>query len=501
MRKPLSKRYYFEMMSFIKPLKSLSLLALTVMCGYTGAEPSKDEKVINIGNRREIFVDSYLLDTLKGVQLTAHVPRDEGSVLQFDKNWESSTPAYITILHDGAGDIYRLYYRGGHERDNGKRQENTCYAESKDGIHWERPSLGIVDVKGSKANNVILEEVPFTHNFSPFIDKKPGVPAEQRFKAFAGTDRTGLFPYVSADGIHWKKITDKPVITDGLLDSQNVAFWSESEQVYVCYFRSWTGGGEGGYRSISRATSKDFINWSKGVEMTYGNAPFEHLYTQQTSPYFRAPHVYIAIGSRFVPHRQILSTEQLERLKVDPSQHKGLSEPFLMSSRGGNTYDRTFMEAFIPPAMGQNHWSARTNYPSLNVVPTEEGRMSLYVNQDYAQPTGHLRRYSMRVDGFSSLKGTYQGGYVVTKPIIFKGQELEINFSTSAVGEIRIGLEDEHGKVISGYSMVDCQQIIGNELSRIVNWGDNSDLSKLAGKPIRLRVYLADAHLYSIRFK
>lgn len=477
----------------------LLLVLLITFCSSTGARRADNETVIEIGSRREIFADHYLISELNGASLVMHPPRDEGAVLYFDQPWETKAPAYITMIRDG--ELYRTYYRGGHKGKDGKNQDNTCYAESKDGIQWTKPNLGLFEINGSKANNVILDEAPLTHNFSPFIDKNPAAKPDEKFKAFGGTDRTGLVPFASADGIHWKKMSEKPVINDGLLDSQNVSFWSESEQMYVCYFRSWTGGDDRGYRSVSRVTSRDFINWSKPVEMTYGNTPYEHIYTQQTSPYFRAPHIYVAIGSRFVPHRQIASLDQLEKLKVDPSQHKGLSEPFLMTSRGGNVYDRTFMEAFIRPAVGLNHWSARTNYPSLNIVPTGKSEMSLYVNQDYAQPTGHLRRYSMRLDGFSSLSAPYKGGAMKTKPFIFSGKELEVNYATSAVGEIRMALQDENGKDIPGYSMLDFQELVGNETARTVAWSGGSDLAKLAGKKVCLHVYLKDADLYSIRFK
>src|SRR5690606_40498297 len=69
--------------------------------------------------------------------------------------------------------LFRSYYRGGHSIGEGKRTQNTCYAESIDGINWTKPSLGIVEVNGSKSNNVILAVEPETHNFSPFIDKNP----------------------------------------------------------------------------------------------------------------------------------------------------------------------------------------------------------------------------------------------------------------------------------------------------------------------------------------
>jgi len=482
-----------------KILRYAPMLLIVVLCGHTGTRIIPDKEIVNLGKRREIFVDHYLIGEMKGAQLVMHAPRDEGPVIHFDKPWESLAPAYITILKDG--DLYRAYYRGGHKRSDGKSADNTCYAQSTDGITWEKPALGIIDVNGSKENNVILDEAPFTHNFSPFIDKNPKSTSDQRYKSFGGNNKTGLMPYGSADGIHWKKLSNVGVIKDGLLDSQNVSFWSEHEQLYVCYFRSWTGGNDRGFRSVSRSTSKDFITWSKPVEMSFGDTPFEHIYTQQTSPYFRAPHIYVAIGSRFVPHRQIATLDQLQELKVDPSQHKGLSEPFLMTSRGGSVYNRTFMEAFIRPAVGLNHWSARTNYPSLNIVPTGKSEMSLYVNQDYAQPTGHLRRYAMRLDGFSSLNAPYKGGALTTRTFTFTGKELEINYATSAVGEIRISIQDENGKDIPGYSMIDCDELIGNETVRIVTWNGSGDLSKLASKPVRLHVYLKDADLYSIRFK
>ncbi len=119
---------------------------------------------------------------------------------------------------------------------------------------------------------------------------------------------------------------DHGVIMKGAFDSQNVSFWSETEKLYVSYFRIFT---EKRFRSVSRATSKDFIHWSEPVEMNYGDTPPEHLYTQQTSPYFRAPHIYVAIGARFLPKRQVLTDEQAAKLNVNPGYFKDLSDAFL----------------------------------------------------------------------------------------------------------------------------------------------------------------------------
>jgi len=309
-----------------------------------------------------------------------------------------------------------------------------------------------------------------------------------------------LIAFVSPDGIHWEKLQEEPVFSEGVFDSQNVAFWSESEQKYVCYFRTWSGGGFDGFRSVSRTTSDDFIHWSAPEEMTFGDTPHEHLYTQQTSPYYRAPHIYVAIGARFMPGRQVLTNEQAEALNVNPKYFKDCSDAFFMTSRGGNNYDRTFMESFIRPGIGLENWVSRSNYPALNVVQTGPTEMSVYVNENYAQPSAHLKRYSLRIDGFASLAAGYDGGEILTKPFIFEGGELEINYSTSAAGAIRMEIQDEDRNPIPGYTIEDCQEIIGNEISRIVSWGGKTDVNNLLGKPVRLRIFLKDADLYSFKF-
>ncbi|GAA4432399.1 hypothetical protein GCM10023091_04410 [Ravibacter arvi] len=455
---------------------------------------------VRIGNQRELFVDSYLIEKADHVRLTLHHPRAEGEVLRFDSPWEGAFCGYGTVIKDGP--LFRMYYRGVPVAGkDGNPNEVTCYAESGDGKNWVKPNLGLYELNGSKQNNVVLAAAaPATHNFSPFLDTNPKAPANARYKAVGGTDASGLLAYRSADGIHWEKIGDGPVIRDGMFDSQNVVFWSESEQQYVCYFRTWSDGGYKGFRSVSRATSKDFVSWSTTAPMTFGNTPLEHLYTQQTSAYYRAPQIYVAIGARFMPDRQVVSESQAAALNVNPKYYKDCSDAIFMTSRGSNVYDRTFMESFIRPGVGLRNWVSRSNYPLLNVVETGPEEMSVYVNEDYAQPTAHIKRYSMRIDGFASLEAGYNGGTVLTKPFVFSGTELEINYSTSAAGAIRIAVLGADGKPVSGFGLQDCQPVIGNEIRRIVNWGGKRDVSALAGKTVRLKIEMKDANLYSMKF-
>jgi hypothetical protein len=107
----------------------------------------------------------------------------------------------------------------------------------------------------------------------------------------------------------------------------------------------------------------------------------------------------------------------------------------------------------------------------------------------------------MRVDGFVSLQAKLSGGEFLTKPLFFQGKELAMNLSTGGAGDIRVEVQDAGGTVVPGYSMEDCHEVWGDDLARIVKWEGGSDVSGLAGHPVRLRFQLADADLYSIQFR
>ena len=493
---------------------------LSFLCFPCISYGQQHERIIRLGNQRMIFVDKYLIDSLGGTQIVMHKPYDKGNVMNFNEPWEGVFCGYTTIIKDG--NFYSAYYRG-LPSDN-ENLQNTCYAESGDGITWVKPFLGLFKINGSFKNNVILSSDPGTHNFTPFLDQNPSATSDQKYKALGGvlsnsgriivgtskeainaSGRTpsegGLFAYVSPDGIHWKKLREDPVFKKGIFDSQNVSFWSASEGRYVCYFRSLTSKDSKEFRSVSKTTSSDFIHWTDPIQMTFGNTPYEQLYTQQTSPYFRAPQTYLAIGGRFMEGREVLTQQEGKQLKVAQGYINDVSDVYFMTTRGGNSYDRTFMESFIRPGIGLNNWVSRTNYPALNVVQTGPTEMSIYVNQDYAQPTAHLERYSLRLDGFTSIYGPYKGGKVITKPFTFSGKRLEINYATSAAGQIQIEIQDQNGKPIRGFTMKDSKIFIGNEITRIVSWDGNENVGALASKPVRLCIYLKDADLYSFRFK
>ncbi|MFA6245195.1 MAG: hypothetical protein WC655_29905 [Candidatus Hydrogenedentales bacterium] len=474
----------------------LFVVALSA-CQAIAVEP----EAVAIGESRELFVDHYLIERLEGARLELHHPQPAEVAMRFDRPWEGTYSQYVTIIKDG--EKYLMYYRGlPGLKDECTDRECTCLAESADGIHWTRPNLGLYTVHGTLENNVVLfGQTPASHNFSPFIDTKPGVPASERFKAVAGVGGYGgLMGFASADGLRWTKLREEPIVTEGAFDSQNLAFWSESEQCYVCYFRTYNG-----VRTISRATSSDFLTWTKPAITDFDGHLEEHLYTNQTHPYYRAPHIYVAFPMRFCL-RSGLSDAMFAQIapNLDPlytrEAREECSDSVFMTSRGGNRYDRTFREAFFRPGLDPGNWVSRTVMAGWGVVPTGPNEMSIYYGQHDGQKTAHLLRCTLRIDGFASINAPFEGGELLTKPLQFSGNELEINYSTSAAGSIRVEVQNAAGEPIPGFTLDECPEIIGDQIERVVTWKAGGDVGALR-QPIRLRFVMKDADLYSLRFR
>ena len=459
------------------------------------------DDAVDIGSRLELFVDKLLVGSLRGTSFKLHTPIREP---------QSASPlkaGYLTtIIKDGG--LYRAYYRHTDpkhsygEFPDATDAETTRYAESRDGMEWIYPELGICEVNGSTRNNVILHRAPFSHDFAPFLDANPEAPAEARYKALAGlhpegarhlakkryvrgeseTEPTGgwlgLHAFQSSDGLHWELMRDKPVITDPIaaFDCLNVSFWSVIEGRYVCYYRSWrTLHGQADTRTISRTTSQDYLRWEPAADMV-PNLPGEHLYTNGTHPYFRAPHIYIALPTRFLTGRG--STTDI----------------LFMATRPGSThFERLFTQAFIRPGPDPDRWGNRSNYAACGVVPTGPAEMSIY-----HEVSG--RRYVLRTDGFISINAGADQGEFVTKPLIFSGRELVLNYSTSAAGWIRVEVIAEDG-VPQGFALANSKEIFGDSIERVVSWENGSDVSACAGKPVRLRFVMKEADLFSMQFR
>lgn len=464
--------------------------------GVRAAVPGEGSPVRDVGSRRQLFVDSWLIDELAGARQVLHPPRPEEIVFRFDRPWEGIYSGYATVLRDG--DRFRLYYRGMPRARHDLETEVTCVAESEDGLTWKRPDLDHCPRPGASTNNIVLQRHRGCHNLSPFIDTRPDCPPGERYKAMGGTGQPGLLAFTSPDGLRWKQLGEGPVITRGAFDSQNNAFWSESEGRYVCYFRVF----REGFRWIARSTSEDFVHWDEPVDLGLDGQPRRHLYTNGLHPYFRAPHLAIGLPTRFFPGRRVVTDREAREIGT-PGQWNFVNDStdiVLISTRGGSHLDRTFPEAFLRPGADLRNWTSRASYAARGFLQTSERELSIYVLHHLGYPSIHLRRHALRLDGFASVRAPLGGGEMVTRPLTFEGSRLLLNSSTSAAGGIHVELQTPEGRPIPGYTLDDCREIIGDRLDHPVSWRGGSTLALDARKAIRIRFVLRDADLFALRF-
>lgn len=505
--------------------------------GKRSSATEQVERPIDIGDRRELFVENTLISRVAGgarLQLNQPTPREVSFVS--DKPWEGATCAYMKVFQDG--DLYRMYYRGSdvvytEDGFHSPHPETACYAESRDGIHWTKPELGLFEFKGSKKNNIIWMGTG-SHNFAPFLDTNPDCPEEERFKALAGDYRKGLQAFLSADGVRFKPVRQKPVIAKGAFDSLNLAFWDTVAGVYREYHRDFRKG-----RDIRTGTSPDFVKWTDPEFLSYeahrhGSEPagappvqdadpdnqlpgrVSQLYTNQITPYHRAPHIYLGFPTRYIDRGWTYSAEQLPRyeyrkLRGAKSRREGtaITDGMFMASRDAKHF-HVWPESFIRPGLrARQSWFYGDTYQNHGLVETKSSiedappELSIYVSENSHQDhPGQFRRYTLRIDGFVSVTAPLAGGELVTTPLTFRGDRLSLNLSTSAAGSVRVEIQDEDGNALPGYALADSHALYGDSLSLSAAWKEHeTNVTSLAGKPVRLRFVVRDADLFSYQFQ
>ena len=484
-------------------------------------------KPIDLGSRRELFVDHYLIAATHGeLERRIHsptprevvFPNDTDPVAHEDGHGVRAGHAYMTVLRDDAA--YRMYYGVVRNYFSDRRQRWMHYAESSDGLHWQTPNLGLVEYNGSRDNNIIGDA-----DIAPFIDANPGARPDERYKAIlckkGGADGQGpraLFAAVSEDGIRWRLSREEPVIGGFKFETQNLAFWDETRGEYRAYFRDfYPGPGGKRYRGILTATSPDFLSWSKAEWLTYPGAIAEELYTNQVIPYYRAPHLFIGLPTRYVERpfddavqalpetdrrRRIIERSDLERIG------SATTDTLLMTSRDGVTFDLNG-EAFIRPGLRPiDNWIYGDNYVNWGIVETASQfdgappELTFYSSEGSRRDhhSKVFRRYTLRIDGFGSLRGGRRGGEAITRPLRVTGGTVEVNFSGSAAGSLRVELQDRQGVAIEGFALDDCVPVLGDDLARQVAWRSDARLKSVVEQVGRIRFEVVDGDLYSFRF-
>lgn len=484
-------------------------------------------KILELGNRKHLFLDGVLLAEQEHMELTPHPARLEEIVLDTGTGWS-------TVIEDADG-LIRLYGEGG---------DGVGVWTSRDGIHFEAPDLG-----NGRGNQVIPGPA---RRGSVFID--PNGPPEERWKALVGLhDRGGWYIWTSPDGWSFKR--HEVAALPFWPGSASTIYYDDQRQLYVAHHRSDYGTTPGG------KTERFFVGTE--VKDLFGSWPFEpvtrekalaihrerpiqidqldpwwldngplappgfgvefpvvmerdpdldpvatDIYNTRAIKYPWAEDAYVAFPLWFFHYygdgpeaRQVLA-------HPDRKLGTGMVEPQLAVSRDGVNWKRYPRPAYI--SVG-DHRGFPVKRPYIAFGMVRRGNEIFQYSytrasyhdawtQDAPAPVTH--RLTQRLDGFVSLRAPYTGGSFTTRPIRFSGDNLEVNIDTGVTGFAQIGFLDESGNPIDGFGVEDCVYINTNSVDHLVEWlGKGTDVSALEGRIVKLAVHMRGTDLYALQFK
>lgn len=485
--------------------------------------------MIHIAKGLEPLWDNYLIDSrLTDAELSVNKPQRVGTAMVLDKPWEGSRTCYFHVFKDE--DIYRMYYTvTPHGRPLPGEGLYACYAESRDGVKWERPELGIYEYDGNKENNILFGPEDLIDGFFVMKDENPQCPPNMRYKAVTQRLHENGMPYlmcfVSGDGVHFEEYG---LVSDGYhYDSLNVLLWNKEKEKYYLFLRCRHEKPEDETSTFKETTvrdlivteSEDFVHWSEAKLLDFHGAEDYPLYTNAIESYLYDGRYFIGFPTRYNERRDWSANferlcgreERLERMdysqKHDWEHTKryglAITDCVFMSSRDGYNWYR-FDEACITPGPERDiNWVYGDCYPAVGLYelpsrfegePTELSQL-VKINHNWAGRPVQLEQYIWRRDGFASYKAGYQKKKMVTKPFCFDADTISMNFRTSARGGVYVRILDELSNPIAGYETC---ELFGDSVERIVDF--EKPLEDLHGKKIRLEFTMSDAEIYALKF-
>ncbi len=489
--------------------------------------------LLNIGRKKQLLLDEDLCDASENINFTMNPPCQTGEVLvKPDRHYEKDLVMGIFDSVRKEGDLIRLWYTCCHPNDGPNMHlRRVCYAESTDGIHFNKPELNLVEMGGTMANNAVISDP--IQGGCVWID--PKAPPEERYRTQA---KWGPFPtdkscaihfYASPDGIRWKHTHFVDV---GCCDSQTVVFWDESYGRYVMYTRKWQHFDEINwqFRRIRRLESDDLINWDNETivfeadevdnEMhitSTGRPPLDY-YGGCVYKYPEADNLYILLAEAYW-HWKDMPEEDKYGYSPDPTKMK-LKEIFLdpatidvqlAYSKDGKNFKRAVdRKSFIRTGL-EGRFDSGMLWALPNPIEMGDEIWIYYdaTNIDhngFVDPAAPCRlsgigRAVMRKDGFVSADADYSGGWLVTPTITFQGSRLELNVDAAGGGMVQVEVLDENGNSIEGFSKEDAHYLCGNSVDVSVTWEGSADIRRLAGRPVKLKFHMRNCKLYAFQFK
>ncbi|HSI65579.1 MAG TPA: hypothetical protein VLE43_20805 [Candidatus Saccharimonadia bacterium] len=511
--------------TFLKILAATSLVAALPSI-FAADRQQEAANGIAIGTDRQLFIDDVLVDLSlsRNITRTLNPPKSIRCVLKPDQPWEAlGFIFYCSVVDDGGA--VKLFY-GSYDAE---KKKHFSLATSSDGLHWERPKLGLKTFQGSKDNNILPVEAV---EAAVFLD--PHAPSAKRFrliytKGWPDPAKAGVFVASSNDGVHWASVPER--LFPFVPDSQPSAVWDEGLQQYAIYLRAWNPN-----RTVARVAVSDLeapwpydasvppnLVWGKDkipvpsreiptVLATDEQDPANlQFYTSAVVKYPFAPNVFFAFPAAF----QLWKGDEWKARACNTAD--GTFDVQFAASRDGIAWHR-WREPYIGAGV---HDGLDLRIVSMGPGMVRRGRVlyQYFVGDTFThgrpvvwdkdltnraewlqRERGGIYCATQRVDGFVSMNAANTPGTLTTQPLLFRGNRLFLNIHTAGSGSVKVALLQPDGTPHPGFTNRDCELISADEIDYEVRWKDGAAVSALAGKPVRVQLEMRNAKLYALQF-
>ena len=488
---------------------------------------------LHLGTRKHLFIDDALLAVTGDAKFVVNPPRRAERVID---NIKGTFRKHLTVV-EGDDGVIRIY--------NSREEDHLAVYTSTDGVHFDRPDQGRGEINGHR-NIVIPDMVGGLGN--PFWDPQ-GQP-DERWKYFTDYQRRGIYLYTSADGYDWTR--RRNIILPFRSGTQSSTYYDDQRQVYMAYHRSGIFHTPGGVtqrssvvtehkdlrvtRPFTPLTQQEYLElraeyplrdplpwWVDNGPLTPGGFGMEYphlfdptpedpvgvdFYLTKAMKYPYAPDTYVAFPVGYFHYygdgpeaRTVLGLEER-------GLGSGPLESQIAVSRNALDWKRHPEPAYVGIGRHQGR-DVVTAYIGHGMIRRGEELWQYYFGETHyhsphtQDPDGRgVYRLVQRLDGFISLDSPYgHNTTVITRPLVFAGDRLQLNVDTDAVGYVQVGFLDEQGQPLEGYTVDDCVYINGDFIAKEVDWlGTGADLSPLVGRTVQVEFRMRGAKLYAMQF-
>ena len=507
---------------FMKPALVLAfVLSSLIALSAADLPPSP----VNIGSKTQLFVDQLLVRSSERIsyQLHAGHKHPANPLLKADQPWEGwRLGLYGNVLYDEALKKFRMWYTSDVSADFPNYA--VCYAESVDGIRWEKPLVGTIDsARGGRQHNAVLDEAHLPSVMKDDRDPDP----RRRYKmiAYIHKDKPigGPHSFVSPDGLNWTRESTEPICRS---NDVITAYYDESRQLYVAFPKHSTAVRGQVRRCFAMSTSKDFAVW------TSPRYVFTPDLRDDAGSLARIAEVRSQLD---VPDDPKLMRTEFYGIGVYPAEsctlafpwvftinnnarygnHEGPSEIQLASTRDLETWERPFRTPIVPHGK-PGEWDCGFLATQSRALRVGDEIRLYYAGANYTHGTPCLYREegtgrgtqftdsiglaTWKLDRFVSADGPAEGGTIVTVPLVFTGQRLELNaIATHPGAQIVVEFIDASAVTKKAWGLSD--PWTGDSLRQTVTWKGPANVTALAGKPVAMRFTLRNAELFSFAFR